>query len=87
MRTRCKLIWELNPNKLISQAAAFIPSIQTAGCIQNYIFDYLIKELKPNKVQVWPLKIGEILYIFKVEELFVQFQEYYTFLKGQVDLK
>ena len=61
----------MNPNGLISWAAAFAPSVWIVGCMQNYIFDYLIKELEPDEVQVWPPKIGEILYIFRVEELFV----------------
>ena len=69
---RYELIQELNPNRLIFWAAAFIPFIWTAGCMQNHIFNYLIKELEPDKVQVWPLKIKEILYIFRVKKSFIQ---------------
>jgi hypothetical protein len=71
-RTRCELIRELNPDGLISLAAAFAPSVWTAGCMQNHIFDYLIEEIEPDEVQVWPPKIGEILHIFQVEESFAQ---------------
>jgi hypothetical protein len=81
-RTRCELIRELNPDGVISWGAALAPSIWTASCMQNHIFDYLIEEIEPEEVQMWPPKIGEILHVFEVEESFAQSQEYHKFLEG-----
>lgn len=50
--------------------------------MQSHIFDHLIEEMEPEEAQVWPSKIGEILYVFRVEESFAQSQEYHKFLTG-----
>lgn len=81
-RKRCEVIRELNPDGVISWAAALAPSVWSASCMQSYIFDYLIEEMEPEEAQVWPSKIGEILHVFRVEESFAQSQEYYKFLTG-----
>jgi hypothetical protein len=81
-RMRCEAIRELNPDGVISWAAGLAPSVWTASCMQNHIFDYLIEEMEPEEAQVWPPKIGEILHVFRVEESFAQSQEYHKFLTG-----
>jgi hypothetical protein len=81
-RKRCELIRELNPDGVISWAAALAPSVWTAGCMQNHIFDYLIEEIEPEEVQAWPTKMKEVLHIFGVEKSLAHSQEYDNFLRG-----
>lgn len=83
-RRRCELIRQLNPDGLLSWATAMAPSIWTAGCMQNDIFDYLIEEIEPENAQLWPLKIADILHVFGTEESLAHSQEYQTFLEGEV---
>jgi len=81
-RKRCEAIRGLNPDGVISWAAAMAPYIW-AGSMHNHIFEHLLGEIEPTNVQSWPSKIQEVLDAFGHEGVLANSEEYQTFLTGE----
>lgn len=52
--------------------------------VEAAAFDYLVDNIEPEEVQAWPIKVGEILRAFAVEEPLQRSNSYSAFLEGSV---
>jgi hypothetical protein len=78
----CVQICRLNSDSVISWATAFPLFIWAADFMLNNIFNYLIEDIEPERVQAWPSEIQRILRVFEIEESLKRSYKYYKFLKN-----
>ncbi len=83
-RDRYKRICTLNPNRLISWAVVFKPSVWEGNYMSRDLFDYVLDHIKPENSQVWLSEIYKILSRLGAEELLKDLQEYHAFLKSKL---
>jgi hypothetical protein len=82
-RDRCQRICSLNPDGLISWAAAFMPTLWIANQMSGGLCDYLLENIEPDEAQVWPPEIHNILDQLGAEEPLRGSCKYQEFLKGK----
>jgi len=83
-RERCERISGLNPNAVISWAAAFTPSLWTANLMSRNTFDHIMEHIEPEDASVWPSEVRQILHALGTEEPLQRLKEYHDFLRGTV---
>ncbi len=82
-RKRCKLIRRLSPNRVISWALSFPPTLWAGGSIASDVFTCLLDDIQPELAQTWPSVIRETLHMLMEDyESLRQSPEYRGFLKG-----
>ena len=77
----------LSPDGLISWAVAFMPTILIANEISQSQYDYLLENIEPDKAQVWPSEIHNMLDQLGAEEPLQGSHKYQQFLKGKIPAK
>jgi hypothetical protein len=83
-RARCERIRCLDPESIVTWAAAFPPTTWTAGSMKDHVFDHLVEEIGPGQAQVWPKRIREMLHTIAAEEPLQGSSRYGEFIQGQL---
>jgi hypothetical protein len=82
-RKRCESIRELNPDGVISWAAALSPSSWMAGCLPTYTFESLLESIEPSEAQAWPSRLLDVVNAFGQEGVLAHSEAYQKFLRGK----
>jgi hypothetical protein len=86
-RKRCEQIRNIKPNGILVLAAAFPPTVWTAGFMKDVTFEYLIAEIASKDTDIFPENIRQIMHTFGSEAPLEDSESYGEFIGGNVLLK